>query len=82
MPNQLDLDYFDLEDALGAGENFLCSAYLKYFIEKYHSDLSLDGNLNPRDSFGSHSDADHVYNKPRAWIYKDILIECQIPTTE
>ncbi|OFK23950.1 C69 family dipeptidase [Olsenella sp. HMSC062G07] len=23
--------------------------------------------FNPRDAFGSHSDADHVYNTPRAW---------------
>ncbi|MBP2015264.1 C69 family dipeptidase [Anaerococcus degeneri] len=68
MPNQLGLDYFDLEDALGKGENFLCSADLKDFIEKYHLDLSLDGSLNPRDTFGSHSDADHVYNTPRAWV--------------
>jgi len=25
------------------------------------------GALNPRDAFGSHDDADHVYNTPRAW---------------
>ena len=24
-------------------------------------------SFNPRDAFGSHSDADHVYNTPRAW---------------
>lgn len=29
--------------------------------------LSLDGALNPRDAFGSHDDADHVYNTPRGW---------------
>ena len=68
MPNQLGLDTFDLEDALGKGENYLCSADLKVFIEKHNLDLSLDGNINPRDAFGSHSDADHVYNTPRAWI--------------
>ena len=68
MPNQLGLDSFDLEDALGSAENHLCSPDLREFIEKYHLDLSLDGNINPRDAFGSHSDADHVYNTPRAWI--------------
>ena len=68
MPNQLGIDEFDLEDALGEGENHLCSKDLKEFIESYHLDLSLDGKLNPRDAFGSHSDADHVYNTPRAWI--------------
>ena len=36
-------------------------------IDKYHLDLSLDGALNPRDAFGSHDDADHVYNTPRGW---------------
>ena len=68
MPNQLGLDSFDLEDALGKAENHLCSPDLREFIEKYHLDLSLDGKINPRDAFGSHSDADHIYNTPRAWI--------------
>ena len=27
----------------------------------------MDGTLNPREAFGSHDDADHVYNTPRAW---------------
>lgn len=26
-----------------------------------------EGVFNPRDAFGSHDDADHVYNTPRAW---------------
>lgn len=68
IPNQLGLDAFDLDDAFGAKENFLCSDDLREFIEKNHLDLSLDGRLNPRDAFGSHSDSDHVYNTPRAWI--------------
>lgn len=68
MPNQLGLDHFDLDDALGEQKEFMCSKDLKEFIEKYHLDLSFDGNLNPRDAFGSHSDADHTYNTPRAWI--------------
>ena len=67
MPNQLGIDTFDLEDAFGAQENYLCSADLREFIAKNHLDLSLDGALNPRDAFGSHDDADHVYNTPRAW---------------
>ena len=67
MPNQLGIDTFDLEDAFGAQENYLCSADLREFIVKNHLDLSLDGALNPRDAFGSHDDADHVYNTPRAW---------------
>ena len=67
IPNQLGLDKFDLEDALGEGKEYLCSADLRAFMQENHLDLSLDGVLNPRDAFGSHSDADHVYNTPRAW---------------
>lgn len=67
MPNQLGLDTLDLDDALGGQKEFMCSADLRAFIDKYHLDLSLDGALNPRDAFGSHDDADHVYNTPRGW---------------
>ena len=67
MPNQLGIDTFDLEDALGEQKEYMCSPDLKEFIEKYHLDLSMDGVLNPRDAFGSHDDSDHVYNTPRAW---------------
>ena len=73
MPNQLGIDYFDLEDALGEQREYMCSADLKEFIEKYHLDLSMDGVLNPRDAFGSHDDADHVYNTPRAWFMERYL---------
>ncbi|MGI6755728.1 MAG: C69 family dipeptidase [Atopobiaceae bacterium] len=73
MPNQLGLDSFDLEDALGEQKDHLCSPDLKEFIEKNHLDLSLDGKLNPRDAFGSHSDSDHVYNTPRAWAIQRFL---------
>lgn len=67
MPNQLGIDSFDLDDALGEGREHLCSPDLREFIERNHLDLSLDGRLNPRDAFGSRSDSDHVYNTPRAW---------------
>ena len=67
MPNQFGIDVFDLEDALGAGKNHLCSRDLKEFIEKNHLDASMDGVFNARLAFGSASDADHVYNTPRAW---------------
>ena len=73
MPNQLGIDHFDLEDALGEQRKYMCSADLKEFIEKYHLDLSMDGVLNPRDAFGSHDDADHVYNTPRAWFMERYL---------
>lgn len=67
MPNQLGLDQFDLDDALTDQKEYMCSPDMREFIKEYHLDLSLDGRLNPRDAFGSHDDADHVYNTPRAW---------------
>lgn len=76
MPNQLGLDTFDINDALTFQENHLCSKDLREFIEKNHLDLSLDkadGMINPRDAFGSHDDADHVYNTPRAWFMERYL---------
>lgn len=68
MPNQLGIDKFDFDDAFGAKKEFICSADLLDFVKKYHLDLSIDGDFNPRHAFGSRSDADHTYNTPRAWI--------------
>ena len=67
MPNQLGIDSFDFDDAYGEGRENLCSADLREFVAKYHLDLSTDGVFDPRAAFGSHDDADHVYNTPRAW---------------
>jgi dipeptidase len=67
MPNQLGIDRFDLSDALGEGKEFLCSADLADFIRDHHLGLVQDGCFNPRELFGSATDADHVYNTPRAW---------------
>ncbi|KFI54483.1 C69 family dipeptidase [Bifidobacterium callitrichos] len=69
MPNQLGIDEFDLDDALGDQESHMCSEDLAEFIEENHLDLAVESTspFNPRDAFGSHSDSDHVYNTPRAW---------------
>lgn len=67
MPNQLGSDEFDFEDAYGEQKEFMCSKDLKEFVDKNHLDLSMDGEFNPRDAFGSHSDSDHTYNTSRAW---------------
>lgn len=67
MPNQLGIDYFDLEDAVGEQKEHMCPKDLPQFIEENHLDLSMDGEFNARYAFGSHSDADHCYNTPRAW---------------
>lgn len=42
MPNQLGIDAFDFEDALGEQEAYMCSADLQAFVEKYHLDLTMD----------------------------------------
>jgi len=67
MPNQFGMDSFDFEDAFGAQEENMCSADLREFIADNRLDLNQDGSFNPRWCFGSRSDADHVYNTPRAW---------------
>ncbi len=69
MPNQLGIDNFDLEDAFDEKKEHLCSSDLKEFITKYHLDLRMeDEEFNPRHAFGTNTDADHVYNTPRAWV--------------
>lgn len=115
MPNQFGMDEFDMADAMGAQNEFMCSADLPEFIEKYHlnvenmecvmlqnitqtgerqdteesddfgqGDDSTDNEAGttdgiytsmicPRDIFGSHDDADHVYNTPRAWFMERTL---------
>ena len=75
MPNQLGIDEFDLEDALGDQEDHMCSSDLAEFIEANHLDLAVESTtpFNPRDAFGSHSDSDHVYNTPRAWVMQRFL---------
>ncbi len=73
MPNQFGIDEFDFEDAFGEQKNYMCSKDLKEFIETHHLDLSMNNKFNPRDAFGSHSDADHVYNTPRTWISQRYL---------
>lgn len=79
VPNQLGIDAFDLDDALGEGRECLCSPDLREFMDSAHLDLTLreegdpEGLFNPREAFGSHSDSDHVYNTPRAWAMQRFL---------
>ena len=67
-PNWFGMDTFDLADALGEKKAFLCSADLREFIGENDLDTNQGGKFNPRDIFGSHSDQDHIYNTPRAWM--------------
>lgn len=73
MPNQLGLDRLDLDDALGEQKEYMCSKDLREFIQDNYLDLTLEGEWNPREAFGSASDADHVYNTPRAWVIQRYL---------
>ena len=76
IPNQLGLDQFDLEDALGEQREYMCSADLREFIDANHLDVSMDPDtrhLNPRALFGTRTDKDHVYNTPRAWYMQRYL---------
>jgi dipeptidase len=72
-PNWFNIDTFDLKDALGDQKRYMASADLKQFIKDNHLDLTLSGGFNPRLAFGSHTDADHVYNTPRAWDIERLL---------
>lgn len=66
-PNQFGMDYFDFEDAFGSQKEYMCSKDLREFIEDNHLNLNQEEPFNPRFAFGSRTDADHVYNTPRAW---------------
>lgn len=67
LPNRFGMDDFDLTDALGAGNNFLCSKDLPKFIEDNQLNLNRSGKCDFRNIFGSDTDSDHIYNTPRAW---------------
>lgn len=73
MANQLGVCDFDFADALGTGKNHLCHHDLKAWTEKYHLARDQEENFNPRLAYGSHSDADHVYNTPRVWALQNFL---------
>ena len=74
LPNQLGIDFLDLEACFGEKREYMCSADLLEFVAENHLNLNRDDEpFNPRDVFGSHTDADHVYNTPRAWIMQRYL---------
>ena len=74
MPNQQGIDFFDFTDGLGRQESCICTPELAAFISANHLDLSMSPvpvekaeRFDVRAALGSHSDADHAYNTPRAW---------------
>ncbi len=76
MPNQFGLDTFDFDDAFGAKKENLCSGDLREFVTKFGlGDVENGKNFNPRLAFGSRTDADHIYNTPRAWFMARYFLE-------
>ena len=84
IPNQLGIDTLNLRDAFSEEEEFMCSPDLLQFIRENHLDLRMNEDGEERDlayetdfdvraAFGSHSDSDHSYNTPRAWITERYL---------
>ena len=93
MPNQSGIDHFDLADAFGEKKEYLCSPDLREWMRDNYLDLTMDPSpctgrdgeaennpsrvFNPRDAFGTHTDADRLYNTPRAWY----ICRCLNPRT-
>ena len=82
VPNQLGIDSFDFTDALGEQNEHMCSADLVEFVTENHLNLTPheegysladEQHFDTRAAFGSHDDADHVYNTPRAWFMERYL---------
>lgn len=85
QPNRLGIDYFDLRDAQGDGNDYLCSADLAKWMAENHLSVDpvdttdlVDGvpaTFNPRQAFGSYTWLDIVYNNPRAWYMCKVLTQ-------
>ena len=85
MPNQQGIDWFDMRDALGKQKNHMCSADMTEFLKRNHLDVTMrdpddeedvlekDDAFDVRGALGSRSDADHIYNTPRAWFMERYL---------
>lgn len=79
IPNQLGLDYFDVNDAFGEQHEYMCSADLREFMTEYHLDMTMPASaaeqhgFNPRHAFGTATHKDHIYNTPRAWYMQRTL---------
>jgi dipeptidase len=85
MPNQLGIDSFDLDDALGEGREHLCSRDLADFIAAHHLGLDLQQSPVPdAPEAAPAADSPHavgqedgaarrIFNTPRAWYMQRTL---------
>lgn len=79
IPNQLGIDFFDLDDAFGDRRNFMCSSDLQEFINANHLGREMSATparlnvFNPRHAFGTATAKDHIYNTPRSWYMQRYL---------
>lgn len=79
IPNQLGIDFFDADDALGERRSFMCSADLLDWMAANRLDRTISNVLdqlnvfNPRKAFGTATPKDHIYNTPRAWYMQRTL---------
>lgn len=70
---QYDRDFLDLDDEEDEEEEDEDTPYLTFDFdqddgeEDDEDDEEALADFDPRAAFGSHDDADHVYNTPRAW---------------
>lgn len=68
ISNEFSIDHFDFKDASSTQESNICSTNLLNLIKKNHLPFNnLDRDFNPKLTFGSHLDSDHIYNTPRSW---------------
>ncbi len=85
-PNRLGNDYFDLADAYGEQNEFMCDQGLVDWMKEYHLDTTMElpadeneqfrglpRTFNPRKVFGTNDYLDYIYNTPRAWYMQRTL---------
>ena len=87
QPNRLGIDRFELDDAYGDQNDYMCSADLAEWMAANQLDVTegMDGAqpderyhgvhavFNPRQTFGSFTKLDIIYNNPRAWYLYSVM---------
>ncbi len=87
QPNRQGIDRLDLDDALGAQKDNMCSADLPQWMAENHLDVTMGSAepssdprfcgiprvFDPREAFSSFTWLDMVYNCPRKWYMCSML---------